>query len=227
MPAKAIMSMSMLAFGLLFISPAHAEAPMNVDDAGTLGKGGMKVEAVWQKDDRVVGGVLLFGFSPLENLELEIGGARDNDTSANPSEKMHGFGVAAKWVPYQNETGWSLGGRLDYGQTLAEFGTEHVYEVTGLATYRMQNGHVLHLNAGVAHVREQGGHVTVKTWGMGYELPLILNVTLAAEIFGEEKTGPDRAVGLRYEIFDGLKASAAIGHGNKRNFGQIGVAWEF
>lgn len=213
--------------GVFTVSVAHAEAPMNVDDAGTLAKDGMKVEAVWQKDDRVVGGVLVFGFSPIENLELEIGGARDNDMDANPSEKMHGFGVGAKWVPYQNEMGWSLGGRFDYGQTLAEFGTEHVYEVTGLATYRMQNDQVLHLNAGLAHVRAQGEHVTVKTWGMGYEFPLTQGVMLTAEVFGEEKSGPDKAVGLRYEIFDGFKASAAIGQGNNRDFGQVGVAWEF
>lgn len=200
---------------------------MNVDDAGTLDKGGMKVEAVWQKDDRVVGGVLVFGFSPVENLELEIGGARDNDMSANPSEKMHGLGVGAKWVPYQNEVGWSLGGRFDYGQTLAEFGREHVYEFSGLASYRLQNGQVLHLNAGWAHVRQPDEHATVKTWGIGYELPLTDGLTLTAEVFGEEHSSPDKAIGLRYEIFDGFKVSAAIGQGNDREFGQAGVAWEF
>ncbi len=216
-----------LSAGLLAASAVHAEAPMNVDDAGTLDKGGMKVEAVWQKDDRVVGGILVFGFSPVENLELEIGGARDNDMSASPSEKMHGLGVGAKWVPYQNEVGWSLGGRFDYGQTLAEFGREHVYEFSGLASYRLQNGQVLHLNAGWAHVRLSDEHMTVKTWGVGYELPLTDGLTLTAEVFGEEHSGPDKAIGLRYEIFDGFKVSAAIGQGNDREFGQAGVAWEF
>jgi hypothetical protein len=147
--------------------------------------------------------------------------------SASPSEKMHGFGVGAKWVPYQNELGWSLGGRFDYGQTLAEVGTEHVYEFSGLASYRLQNGQVLHMNAGVAHVRVPGEHVTVKTWGIGYELPLTQGLTLTAEVFGEEYAGPDKAVGLRYEVFDGFKLSAAIGHGNDRSFGQAGFAWEF
>lgn len=220
-------AISLISIGMLAASTAHAESPMNVDDAGTLDKGGMKVEAVWQKDDRQVGGVLLFGFSPIEKLEMEVGVTRDNDMSANPSEKMHGFGVGVKWVPYQNELGWSLGGRFDYGQNLAEFGTEHVYEFSGLASYRRENGQVLHLNAGVAHVKVPGEHVTVRTWGAGYEFPLTQGLQFTMEIFGEENSGPDKAVGLRYEVFDGFKLSAAIGHGNDRDFGQAGFAWEF
>ena len=37
--------------GFLMASLAHAEGPMNVDDAGTLDKGGMKVEAVLGKHE--------------------------------------------------------------------------------------------------------------------------------------------------------------------------------
>lgn len=47
-----------LSTGVLAASLAHAEAPMNVDDAGTLDKGGMKIEGVWSKDDRPRGAML-------------------------------------------------------------------------------------------------------------------------------------------------------------------------
>lgn len=208
-------------------SLAYAESPMNVDDAGTLDKGGMKIEGVWQKDDEHLSGALLFGFSPIENLEIELGATRDNDLSANPAIKAHGFGVGVKWVPYQNEQGWSFGARFDYGQNLAEIGTEHVYELAGLASRRFGNGHILHMNVGRAHLRAQDEHVTVWTWGVGYELPMTQGLQLAAEIFGDEESRPDKALGLRYEVFDGFKVSAAIGQGNGRSFGQAGFAWEF
>lgn len=216
-----------LTAGVFAVSAAHAEAPMNVDDAGTLGKGGMKVEGVWQQDDETRGGSLAFGFGPTETLELEVGVSRDRDASASPSVTLRGVGVGAKWVPYQNEIGWSLGARFDYGRTRAEGETEHEYAVTGLASYRFENGQIIHLNAGATHVKVPGDRETLRTWGVGYEYPLAERLQLTAEIFGEQHSGPDKAVGLRYEIFDGFKVSAAIGHGNDREFGQVGFAWEF
>lgn len=213
--------------------PAHAEAPMATDDAGTLDKGGMKVEGVWSKDDKTKGGELLFGFSPVENLELEIATARSRDGSADPDTKLRGIGFGAKWVPYQNDKGWSLGARFDYGRTrITDFAnderfTEKEYAVTGLASYRLANDQVLHLNLGTRRTKAQGDSDTRGTWGIGYEFPLRDTLQLTAEIFGEEKSRPDKAIGLRYEITEGLKISGAIGRGNDRNFGQIGFAWEF
>ena len=99
--------------GLLITPLAHAEAPMNVDDAGTLDKGGMKIEGVLSKDDKTRGGELLFGFSVIENLEMEIGVARATDHATDPDSRARGIGFGAKWVPYQNDTGWSLGARFD------------------------------------------------------------------------------------------------------------------
>jgi len=56
---------------------------------------------------------------------------------------------------------------------------------------------------------------------------LFLINKLTAEVFGEEGSGPDKALGLRYEVIEGFKISGAIGRGNERGFGQIGFAWEF
>lgn len=207
--------------------PAHAEGPMNTDDAGTLDKGGMKIEAILGKDDQEKGGELLFGFSPLENMEMEIGFSRTNDGSTNPDNESNGIAFGAKWVPYQNVTGWSFGARFDYARyTTGEY-AKHGYALTGLASCRLENGQVLHINPGVAHSRTQGVHETVGTWGIGYEFPLVEKLQLTVETYGEEHSRPDKAVGLRYEVFDGFKISAAAGQGNEHNFGQAGFAWEF
>lgn len=215
--------------GLLAATSAWAEAPMNADDAGTLDKGGMKVEGVWSKDDRTTGGELLFGLSPVDNLELEVAVARGR----NDEFKANGTGFGIKWVPYQNDTGWSLGARFDHGRTrVTDHATparhaKHDYELTGLASYRLKNGQALHLNLGAARHKAQDGGQTSGTWGVGYEFPLAANLQLTMEAFGEESSRPDKSLGLRYEIRNGLKLSVATGRGNDRSFGQVGFAWEF
>ena len=48
-----------------------------------------------------------------------------------------------------------------------------------------------------------------------------------AEVYGEQRSRPDKALGLRYEMAEGLKVSVAAGRGNGRTFGRVGMAWEF
>jgi hypothetical protein len=219
------------AAGLVIMPLAHAEAPMYTDDAGTLDKGGMKVEGVWSKDDKQRGGELVFGFGPIENVEIGIAVARATDRTDDPSTKLRGTGFGIKWVPIQNDTGWSLGASFNYGhmrvddRATPDRFTEKEYVLTGLASYRIENGQVLHLNLGAVRVKALSD--TVGIWGAGYEFPLMEKLQLTVEAFGEEHSGPDKAIGLRYEVFDGFKVSAAVGRGKDRSFGQVGLAWEF
>lgn len=218
---------------LLAALPVRAEPPMNVDDAGTLDKGGLKVEGALSRDDKLRGGELVFGFAPIEDLEIGISVARATDRDPDPSTRLRGTGISFKWVPIQNDTGWSLGASFGYGHarvneraTPDKF-TEREYAFSGLATYRFENEQVVHLNLGATRVKAQGDSESVGTWGVGYEYPLVENLKLTAEVFGEEHAGPDKAVGLRYEIAAGLKISGAVGRGNDRSFGQVGFSWEF
>ena len=136
-------------------------------------------------------------------------------------------------MPIQNDAGWSLGARADLGHTRvrddatpAHF-SERAVTITGLATYRFANDQALHLNAGHHTVRVQGVRHRAATWAVGHELPLTAQLRLTSEVFGEQRSRPDKALGLRYEIAEGLKASVAVGRGNGRNFSQAGLAWEF
>lgn len=217
---------------LLTTPVSRAEAPMHTDDAGTLGKGGMKVEGIWSKDDRAKGGELLFGFSPIENLELEVMATRARDDDF----KFRGTGFGAKWVPFkthEGDTGWSLGVRFDAGhirvteRATSDKFTEREYALTGLASYHFEEDRVLHINLGAVRMKTLSTSDTLGIWGVGYEFPLVAHLQMTAEVFGTEKARPDKAVGLRYELDDGFKISAAVGRGNDRSFGQIGFAWEF
>ncbi len=221
------------ATALLVATPVLAESPMATDDAGTLDKGGMKIEGVLSKDDKARGGELVFGFAPIQDLEVGLSMARATDRADDPSTRLRGTGISFKWVPVQNETGWSLGASFGYGRTRVDERvtpvkfTEKEYAFSGLATYRFASAQAVHLNLGATRYKVPGESETLGTWGVGFEQPLGENLKLTAEAFGAERARPDKAIGLRYEIVEGLKISGAVGRGNDRSFGNLGVAWEF
>lgn len=225
--------MILAAAALTAACPAWSEAPMNTDDAGTLARGGMKIEGIWSRDDQANAGSLAFGFGPLESVELNVSVASGRDAAGDPATRQRGQSFAVKWVPYQNDIGWSFGARFDYGRVrIEDRGTdatliERETALTGLASWRQASGRVLHLNLGAMRFDTSEGDDTVGTWGLGFDLPLAPRWRLTLETFGAERARPDKAVGLRYALRDGLKLSAAVGDGNDRHFGQVAVAWEF
>lgn len=212
---------------------AYAEGPMNTDDAGTLDQGGMKIEAVSKRDGKTRGAELVFGFGPIENVEVGISVAKENNRTNDPSTKNDVNGFVVKWVPIQNDTGWSLGAsfgnrgtRVDDRATPERY-TSKEFSWAGLATYRLENGQVLHLNMGSKRTKEKGTANDVRNWSIGYEFPLLENLRLTLDAFEAENTKTDSQLGLRYEIQDGLKLYGAVGHGNNRSFSNLGLAWEF
>lgn len=224
---------ALASLGMCVATPVLAEGPMATDDAGTLDVGGMKVEAVLSRDDKARGGELVFGVGPIETVELGLAFSRDTDRTDDPSAKLRGTGFGIKWVPIRNENGWSLGASLNYGTERIDDraadtrSTVREYAFSGLATYRFGSGQVLHMNLGSTRSKEDGEADSVGTWGIGVEFPLMDALQLTVETFGAGKSRPDKAIGLRYEVFDGFKVSGAVGRGNDRGFGQLGVAWEF
>ena len=228
---KLLASASLFALALAS-GPTLAERPMTVDDAGTLDKGGAKFEFGWSKDAGARGWDGAAGFGPIENLELEVNFERLRDHGANPTQKIRGTGFALKWVPLQEEQGLSAGLKLELGRTrisdrLNPTETEHARSLTGLLTWGFASGQRIHVNLGHEWVRMSGPNESVNTWGVGFEQPLTNSVQLGIETFGANHMRPDKQIGLRWEVADGLKLSIAAGRGNDRSFGNAGVAWEF
>ena len=212
--------------------PVLAERPMAVDDAGTLDRGGAKLDFGWSKDDQVRGLDAAAGYGPIDNVELEFAFemARDHDTS--PRTELSGVGFAAKWVPLQQEAGLSAGLKVELGRARADdqIGnkeTAYTRALIGLASWAFASGQLIHLNLGHEWERINGDTEGLNVWGLGFDQPLSEAVQLTLEVFGAEHSGPDKAIGLRWEVADGLKLSAAAGHGNSRSFANAGVAWEF
>lgn len=221
-----------LALTLLAAQPASSERPMTVDDAGTLAAGGGKLELGWSRDDDLRGLELAAGYAPLENLELELAYARGHNPARDPWRNQWSRGLAVKWVPLQPETGLALGIRYEIVREAFEpddgprrWGRSQ--GLTGLASWRWASGAALHLNLGREWGRFDGDDEAVTTWGVGAEHALSDRLSLTVETYGDSGSRPDRAAGVRYEVADGVKLSAAVGRGNDRSFFNAGLTWEF
>ncbi|WP_449192087.1 hypothetical protein [Thauera sp.] len=206
-------------------APALAERPMAVDDAGTLERGGAKLEFGWSRDGGVRGFEGAAGFGPIDNVEVEVGLGRAKDRDADPDARIRAVGAALKWIPLQAETGLSAGLKYEYGrERVSGEGTARAQSLAGLATWAFERGPRVHLNLGRGWTK---GDEDLNFWGLGLDVPLSEQVDFVVETFGEEHSGPDRQVGLRYTIAEGVKVSAAVGRGNGRTIANAGVAWEF
>ena len=58
-----------------------------------------------------------WGAGVLPGLEMEAALGRAKDRQYVPATTYRGLGFGLKWVPLQSDTGWSAGGRLDWGRT--------------------------------------------------------------------------------------------------------------
>jgi hypothetical protein len=221
--------------GLAVTAPggvARAESPMQVDDASTLDRGRLKIETLYRRDGGRRFTEAVFGVGAFPSVELEVSGGLGQDRDLSPRADLSGAGLGLKWVPIAQDLGWSLGARYDYGRLRIKpdapglRSTETDHALTGLATYRFTAGLAAHMNVGVQYGRVDGDSDTVGTWGLGVDWAVYGPLTVIAETYGLDGSSR-RALGLRYTIREGLKASAAAGRGQGLSFGQVGVAWEF
>lgn len=208
---------------------ALAEAPMVTDDAGTLERGGAKLELEWAKDGAVRGWGVAAGFAPIEHLELELSFGRARDTSTSPSTTLRGTGFAAKWVPL--EMGATTAGlKLEYEHERADGGGRaRGTQLLGLLSHRFEPGHALHANLGRAWVRDNAGtRESVTVWSLGGELALSERVALTGDVYGESGGGSTgRQLGLRVKVAEGVKLSVAAGRQGGESSGRVVAAWEF
>lgn len=207
---------------------ARAERPMAVDDAGTLARGGVKLEFGLSRDDQARGMEAAVGYGLIENVEVELGVGGSRDRSAWPASRARSTGVALKWVPLQAETGLSAGLKLEAARDDVRHGEDvRTYALNLLATWASAAGPRLHANLGRESLDAGSADERATTWGLGLDVPLGGPVQLTLETFGARHTRPDRQVGLRWELAEGLKLSGAVGRGNGRSMANLGLAWEF
>ena len=216
----------MLAAALMIPGVALAERPMAVDDAGTLPRGGAKVELGWSRDDAVKGFEGAVGYGPIDNVEVELGLSRAKDDDVSPRQTFEGVGAAVKWVPLQQEVGLSAGLKFEWGREEASDDAGGI-ALIALLGWGFESGQTLHLNLSREWIEVDDDTEADNGWGIGTAYPLLEGLAITAEVFGSLYHAPDKALGLRYEVAEGLKLSGAVDRGSSRSFANLGVAWEF
>jgi hypothetical protein len=211
---------TLLSIAALCSTLAFAEAPMITDDAGTMDKGGKKIEGGFLKarSERTAG--LSGGYSPIDNVELGLGLQHTRDSSIPASGNATAF--SAKWIPFKSGI-FSAGVKLDYVH--AKSGGVSINETTftALGTARFESGYVLHANVG--RTKSSGNHAN--NWALGGEAPVAEKVQLTLDIYSSTGSDTGKQIGARWEIQKGLKLSAAFGRYNTQNTAFAGFSWEF
>jgi hypothetical protein len=149
MPQHKKLTRQLAAIGTLALATtAWAEAPMATDDAGTLEKGGTKVEGQWSREGQTRGLGLAVAHSPFEKLEAEISFARSTDRSGSPHVSNRITGLALKWVPISiGKT--HIGVKVDRSTEKPDNANRaRSSSIRGLYTLRMDSGHAFHMNLG-------------------------------------------------------------------------------
>lgn len=206
----------------LFSTLAFAEAPMVTDDAGTMDKGGKKVEGSFMRVGSERNLSLGGGFAPIDNLELGISAQRLRDKSIPASG--HDTGLSAKWIPYKRGI-LSAGLKLDAMNAKSGGASAHETTLTVLGTARFESGYVLHANLGRTTTSGGGGHTNNRA--IGIEAPVAEKVQLTADIYRSTGSDTGKQIGVRWEVQKGLKLSAALGRNNGQNTAFTGFSWEF
>ena len=213
---------------LALATTAWAEAPMATDDAGTLEKGGTKVEGQWSREGQTRGLGLAVAHSPIEKLEAEISLGRSTDRSGSPHVSNRITGLALKWVPISiGKT--TIGVKVDRSTEKPDNANRaRSSSVRGLYTLRMESGQALHANLGRSSSTDSAGVSTMATvWSLGAEQPVSGAVTLVGDWFGESRNSPGYLLGARWTVREGLKLSAAFGRSQGQSLGRAFATWEF
>lgn len=200
----------------------YAEAPMITDDAGTMDKGGKKIEGSFVKSGSARAYGLSGGFSPIDNVELGLSlqHARDGSIPASGNAT----GLSAKWIPFKSGI-FSAGMKLDYVHAKSGGASANATTLTALGSARFESGYVLHANVGRTNVSNGGGHAN--NWAIGGEAPIADKVQLTLDLFSSTGSDTGKQIGARWEVQKGLKLSAGLGRYNSDNTVSMGFSWEF
>jgi hypothetical protein len=206
---------SLLVFGSILTSPAHAGRPMITDDAGIVERGDLQVEAwsEWARGARAAW--INVGVNPFGSTEFSIGAAHaDGDA---------GRGTPVAWQikqllrPFDDETaGFALALRGEYDPRVhgGGSGLPGAQALLALATWPLAGERLLlDLNLGALRDRagDNGAYRTRATWAVALDAELLPATRVSMEGFG---VGSDRArwqAGLRHQLLDSLQIDFAFG----------------
>ena len=211
-PRKALF----LLLGLGFVLSVQAGRPLTVDDANVNDVGEGHVEGWWTRGPSGSRSwTVAPAYSPIQNVELGAGMARD------PKTKLETVNVQAKFrITPSQENGCNAGAVVGSSRTTGETSKGYVNALFSCNHVRLGS---LHTNLGLFDVSSSQ---RIGTWGLAWERAYG-DVTAHMEVYGQQHDKPTWATGLRTNILPKLQLDGSVGRQAGQNLVTIGTKWMF
>jgi hypothetical protein len=211
-PRKAVF----LLLGLGFVLSVQAGRPLTVDDANVNDVGEGHVEGWWTRSPSGSRSwTVAPAYSPIQNVELGAGMARD------PKTRLESQNIQVKFrlTPSQ-DNGCNMGAVVGAARTTGEASKAYV---NALFTCNHAKLGSLHTNLGALDV-SNSQHIG--TWGLAWERAYG-DVTAHVEVYGQQHDKPTWATGLRTNILPKFQLDGSIGRQGGHNLLTLGTKWMF
>jgi hypothetical protein len=211
-PRKALF----LLLGLGFVLSVQAGRPLTVDDANVNDVGEGHVEGWWTRGPSGTRSwTVAPAYSPIQNVELGAGMARD------PKTGLETVNVQAKFrITPSQENGCNAGAVVGSARTTGEVSKGYVNALFSCNHARLGS---LHTNLGMFGVSSSQ---RIGTWGLAWERAYG-DITAHMEVYGQQHDKPTWATGLRTNILPKLQLDGSVGRQAGHNLLTIGTKWMF
>jgi hypothetical protein len=211
-PRKALF----LLLGLGFVLSVQAGRPLTVDDANVNDVGEGHVEGWWTRGPSGSRSwTVAPAYSPIQNVELGAGMARDPKTRL----ETQNIQVKFRLTPSQ-DNGCNMGAVVGAARTTGEASKAYV---NALFTCNHAKLGSLHTNLGALDVSNSQ---RIGTWGLAWERAYG-DVTAHVEVYGQQHDKPTWATGLRTNILPKFQLDGSIGRQGGHNLLTLGTKWMF
>jgi hypothetical protein len=205
-----------LLLGWGFMFSVHAGRPLTVDDANVNDVGEGHVEGWWTRGPSGARSwTVAPAYSPIQNVELGAGMARD------PKTRLETLNVQAKFrITPSQENGCNAGAVVGTARTTGDVSKGYVYALFSCNHARLGS---LHSNLGMVDVSSSQ---RVGSWGLAWERAYG-DVTAHVEVYGQQHDKPTWATGLRTNILPKLQLDGSVGRQAGQNLVTLGTKWMF
>jgi hypothetical protein len=211
-PRKALF----LLLGLGFVLSVQAGRPLTVDDANVNDVGEGHVEGWWTRGPSGSRSwTVAPAYSPIQNVELGAGMARDPKTRL----ETQNIQVKFRLTPSQ-DNGCNVGAVVGAARTTGEASKAYV---NALFTCNHAKLGSLHTNLGALDVSNSQ---RIGTWGLAWERAYG-DITAHMEVYGQQHDKPTWATGLRTNILPKFQLDGSIGRQGGHNLLTLGTKWMF
>lgn len=199
-----------LSASLALARPALADAPLATETADSLERGGCQLEAAEARGrsggrptsrsrTAMLGcGVGLESQAALIHSHTRLDGSRE--------QALRLSGKTSFVAPEAGRAGWGLAYSVESVKAQGSGWHAETFDLVGLCTRELAAGLLVHANLG--HRRSRSARQGSTLWSVGVEH--VDAVTLAADVFGDDRNRPGVSAGAGFDIGHGLSVNATL-----------------